>query len=81
MIKSWSFFIQVVRAIVVSVASDVFKEDVNWARIISLLAVAAGLASDCVKQGALSFFIFLHNICSISGFVYLKNYQLVLEHC
>lgn len=42
---------KVVRSVIVQVASQVFRGEVNWARIISLFAVAAGLASDCVKQG------------------------------
>ncbi|XP_068220755.1 bcl-2-related ovarian killer protein-like isoform X2 [Palaemon carinicauda] len=42
---------KIVRAVIVQVAGHVFRGEVNWARIISLFAVAAGLASDCVKQG------------------------------
>ncbi|XP_063584879.1 bcl-2-related ovarian killer protein-like [Penaeus indicus] len=42
---------KVVRWVLVQVAHHVFRGEVNWARIISLFAVAAGLASDCVKQG------------------------------
>nr|QPO25085.1 bcl-2 [Callinectes arcuatus]UST29526.1 bcl-2 [Callinectes toxotes] len=42
---------KVVRSVIVQVANQVFRGEVNWARIISLFAVAAGLASDCVKQG------------------------------
>lgn len=40
-----------VRAVLVQVAAHVFRGEVSWARIISIFAVAAGLASDCVKQG------------------------------
>ncbi|XP_042215923.1 bcl-2-related ovarian killer protein-like isoform X5 [Homarus americanus] len=42
---------EVVRSVMVQVAGHVFRAEVTWARIISLFAVAAGLASDCVKQG------------------------------
>ncbi|XP_042215912.1 bcl-2-related ovarian killer protein-like isoform X3 [Homarus americanus] len=42
---------KVVRSVMVQVAGHVFRAEVTWARIISLFAVAAGLASDCVKQG------------------------------
>ncbi|XP_071539654.1 uncharacterized protein [Panulirus ornatus] len=41
---------KVVRSVMVQVAGHIFRGEVNWARIISLFAVAAGLASDCVKQ-------------------------------
>ncbi|XP_069949773.1 bcl-2-related ovarian killer protein isoform X2 [Cherax quadricarinatus] len=42
---------KVVRSVMVQVAGHVFRAEITWARIISLFAVAAGLASDCVKQG------------------------------
>ncbi|XP_045625860.1 uncharacterized protein [Procambarus clarkii] len=41
---------KVVRTVMVQVAGHVFRAEVTWSRIISLFAVAAGLASDCVKQ-------------------------------
>lgn len=40
-----------------------FRGEVNWARIISLFAVAAGLASDCVKQGEYA----CVNVCEVVG--------------
>lgn len=43
--------LQVVRSVIVQVASHVFRGEISWARIVTLFAVAAGLASDCVKQG------------------------------
>ncbi|CAL4166375.1 unnamed protein product, partial [Meganyctiphanes norvegica] len=42
---------KVARSCLFAVANQVFRTEVTWARIISLFAVAAGLASDCVKQG------------------------------
>lgn len=34
-----------------TVARDLFKTDITWGKIVSLYAVAAGLATDCVRQG------------------------------
>lgn len=42
---------KVVRHLLLAISSHLFRTDVTWARIISLYAVAASLASDCVKQG------------------------------
>ncbi|XP_037090222.1 uncharacterized protein LOC119110486 [Pollicipes pollicipes] len=40
-----------VRAVVNSVAVDLFRTEVTWGRIIALYAVAGGLAVECVKLG------------------------------
>ncbi|XP_043228538.1 bcl-2-related ovarian killer protein homolog B-like [Amphibalanus amphitrite] len=40
-----------VRAVVNSVAVDLFRSEVTWGRIIALYSVAGGLAVECVKLG------------------------------
>lgn len=34
-----------------AVARDLFRSDITWAKVISLFAMAGGLAVDCVRQG------------------------------
>jgi len=40
-----------VRNVLSSVSRELFKTDVSWGKIVSLYAVAGGLAVDCVRQG------------------------------
>ena len=40
-----------VRNILSSVARELFKTDISWGKIVSLYAVAGGLAVDSVRQG------------------------------
>lgn len=40
-----------VAEILVTVARELMKIEVNWAKVVSLFAVAGGLAVDCVRQG------------------------------
>uniref|UniRef100_A0A6A7FTK9 Bcl-2-related ovarian killer protein homolog A n=1 Tax=Hirondellea gigas TaxID=1518452 RepID=A0A6A7FTK9_9CRUS len=42
---------KVVRHLVLAISSHLLRTDVTWARLISLYAVAAALAADCVRQG------------------------------
>ena len=34
-----------------SVGREMFRTDITWAKVVSLFAVAGGLAVDCVRQG------------------------------
>jgi hypothetical protein len=38
-------------AVLTAVARELFKVDVTWGKVVSLFAVAGGLAVDCVRQG------------------------------
>lgn len=40
-----------VNNIITGVGRELFRNDVNWAKVVSLYAVAGGLAVDCVRQG------------------------------
>ncbi|XP_018013822.1 uncharacterized protein LOC108670844 [Hyalella azteca] len=42
---------KVVRHVMLALSSHLLRTDVTWARIISLYALAAALAADCVRQG------------------------------
>ena len=36
---------------VITVGKEMFRTDITWAKVVSLFAVAGGLAVDCVRQG------------------------------
>lgn len=42
---------ETVAILINAVARDLFRVDITWGKIISLFAVAGGLAVDCVRQG------------------------------
>uniref|UniRef100_T1H0W0 Bcl-2 Bcl-2 homology region 1-3 domain-containing protein n=1 Tax=Megaselia scalaris TaxID=36166 RepID=T1H0W0_MEGSC len=43
--------IETVPIVLTAVSRDLFRNDITWSKIVSLFAVAAGLAVDCVRQG------------------------------
>lgn len=42
---------ETVPIVLTAVSRDLFRHDITWSKIVSLFAVAAGLAVDCVRQG------------------------------
>ena len=42
---------KIINNIITGVGRELFRNDINWAKVVSMYAVAGGLAVDCIRQG------------------------------